>query len=563
MSLNSLIRTTIFHLSLTLLMTPFAAPFYPQCASAQQQAFTAEDNHALLYAKQMQFASDGSPVVRMRIADNLNALRITPKKSFIVYPDGPGGSYIELPGNETYTLTSTTPFPGKYHYAIILARSRDAADLKNNHKFDKLDTQLETISLGSIFALKGKLFDNREHLLITSRTDDKSLALKQLETIKSQFPDDDFELYDELQAYPRLTVVLSNASGSTRVVNANLMWLNFDNTTVTVHDIPDEYGKKRDLILNSQLIVTPDASANLSLVQAASVETILRGILPAEIFASAPDAALQAQAIAARTTLISQIGARHLADPFHLCNRQHCQVYNGLNAAAPSTDRAIEQTRGQILFSGNELVKAYYSAHCGGSSATANETWALPDMPYLTAKQDTPSHQSSPTTEQQVRDLVDHSPDQSDAFCAKPPKNQKKFSSSKHAHWDITVSAGDIINALKKQGVAIHTIESIEVLSRGPSGRVTRLRIAGNQKEYIIERELPIRRFFGGLKSALFYFDIKKSGNAIQSVTFHGSGFGHGAGLCQTGAIGMAQRQYDALTILNHYYPGTHVEKLW
>lgn len=535
-----------------------------QTASAQQQELTSEDDHALLYTKQIQFAQDGSPVIRMRIADDLASISMTPEHSFIVYPNGPGNAYITLPGNETYTITARSPRPGAYRYAVILFRSRNQGDLeKEAPKFEKHVTQTDTLALGSVFALKGKVFDNREHLLITSKTNDKNEALKIREQLKKQFPEKDFEIYDELQAYPKLIIQVTNAKGDMTITNANVIWFSFDHSPVNIHNIPDEQGNPRSIRLNGQLIVTPDSHAKLALVQAAGVETILRGIVPAEIFPSAPAAALEAQAIAARTTLISQVGSRHQADPYHLCNKQHCQVYHGLSAATQATDEAIEKTRGQILFSGNELVSAYYSAHCGGASATAKETWALPDKPYLQARTDDADHGSSPKTENALKQFLENAPERSNAFCAKAPPGQKSFSSTKHARWDITLSIDEIQKNLKAQGMTVKKIDNIEIVRRGPSGRVTQIKITGDGKSFFIERELPIRRFFGGLKSALFTMEVSKNHKGIQSVTFHGAGFGHGVGMCQTGAIGMAQRNYSANQILQHYYPSTHIEKLW
>ncbi len=535
-----------------------------QAAIAQQQELTSADDHALLYAKQMQFASDGSPVVRMRIGDGLTTLTMTPEHDFIVYPNGPGRGFVTLPGKETYTVTAQSPQAGEYRYAVILYRARHQEDLSiAATRFQSEVSETEKIALGSIFALKGKVFDNREHLLLTSKTDDRHRAIQTLERLKAIYPDEDFELYDELQAYPKLIIRLSNQKGDVTITNANLLWFDFEANGVTVHSIPDEQGVLRTMKLNGNLIVTPDSQAHLALVQAASVETVLRGIVPAEIFPTAPQAALEAQAIAARTTLISQVGSRHQADPYHLCNKQHCQVYQGLGAATRATDKAIEATRGRVLFSGDSLVRAYYSAHCGGSSATANETWGLPDQSYLQAKTDDADHEPSPQTDAEMRRFIAETPSHSEAFCAKPSSGEKQFSSFKHAHWDVTVTSEEIKKRLKAQGVTMHRIENIEILKRGPSGRVTQMRIIGDGKVYLIERELPIRRFFGGLKSAFFVMDMTKTKQGVSSLTFHGAGFGHGVGLCQTGAIGMAQQNYTSEQILEHYYPSTHIEKLW
>src|SRR5690606_22590564 len=94
---------------------------------------------------------------------------------------------------------------------------------------------------------------------------------------------------------------------------------------------------------------------------------LLAGLVPAEIFPSAPATALAVQAIAARTDLVHKLGTRHLADPFLLCGSQHCQVYAGAGREDRRTDAAVAATRGKILVRpGGGLVDVRYSADCGG-----------------------------------------------------------------------------------------------------------------------------------------------------------------------------------------------------
>ena len=65
----------------------------------------------------------------MRIADGLDEIHFTPEKTFYIFPDGPGGSFISLPGGKEYTISSSSPVPGKYQYAVILSRSESQGNL--------------------------------------------------------------------------------------------------------------------------------------------------------------------------------------------------------------------------------------------------------------------------------------------------------------------------------------------------------------------------------------------------------------------------------------------------
>jgi SpoIID/LytB domain protein len=107
-------------------------------------------------------------------------------------------------------------------------------------------------------------------------------------------------------------------------------------------------------------------------------------------------------------------------------------------------------------------------------------------------------------------------------------------------------------------------VTDIEILERAPSGRVARLRVVGVDGETVVERELNIRRTFGGLRSALFVMDIEHAADGIiASVRFDGGGFGHGVGLCQSGAIGGAERGFGHDAILARYYPDTTLRTLY
>ncbi|HTL38904.1 MAG TPA: hypothetical protein VL326_37490, partial [Kofleriaceae bacterium] len=93
---------------------------------------------------------------------------------------------------------------------------------------------------------------------------------------------------------------------------------------------------------------------------------------------------------------------------------------------------------------------------------------------------------------------------------------------------------------------------------RALPGCVQVLTIGGDKASVDVSGDLKIRRLLGGLKSTLF--DVKREGNTF---VFNGAGFGHGVGMCQLGAIGMAEAGKTNAQILEHYYRGTHLHRLY
>jgi SpoIID/LytB domain protein len=107
------------------------------------------------------------------------------------------------------------------------------------------------------------------------------------------------------------------------------------------------------------------------------------------------------------------------------------------------------------------------------------------------------------------------------------------------------------LRAIINKVAAVGRIEDIALGERGVGGRLKSVRIRGSQKTVTIEKELNIRRAFGGLPSALF--TVHKSG---KNFVFTGGGRGHGVVLCQQGARGMAVSGIGYREILTHYYTG-------
>ncbi len=105
---------------------------------------------------------------------------------------------------------------------------------------------------------------------------------------------------------------------------------------------------------------------------------------------------------------------------------------------------------------------------------------------------------------------------------------------------------------------------AVQVLARGVSGRVKGVRVVGTEGELVVQREWPVRQLFGMLRSGMFLVEpLLDAEQLVRGFHFTGGGWGHGVGMCQIGATGMAEQGYDYRQILAHYYGGARVYRLY
>jgi peptidoglycan hydrolase-like amidase len=333
-----------------------------------------------------------------------------------------------------------------------------------------------------------------------------------------------------------------------------------------------------------QIYIAVDPQGELAVVNVLGVEEVLRGVVPSELFASAPLAALKAQAVASRNTLLAKLSKRHHIDPFHLCSETHCQVYTGTARQHPRADLAVASTRGQALFWGEHLVDAAYSANCGGHTEDAEVVWGTstthglrghPDLaPALFASTDvTPDARraASPTGGPKTASVAPASAlfspmdigrwvyGQPDAYCAR-----SSFAQPEKFRWRKRLDQSTLNALVERRFPSIGPVLDLRVLGRGPGGRARSLLVVGRGGSREVRRELPIRRLFGGLNSGAFVMEKRHdAGGRLSAVTFVGAGWGHGVGMCQVGAIGRAEEGLAYTEILSHYFEGAELVTLY
>lgn len=281
------------------------------------------------------------------------------------------------------------------------------------------------------------------------------------------------------------------------------------------------------------------------------VDHYLRGVLPAEMPASWPATALRAQAVAARSEVLASLAGKHRLEGFDFCATEHCRAYAGAGGHKDTTDAAVAATRGEVLVAGNRVVATVFSANCGGWTENNDTVWSGPPDPTLRAVADQPG--AAPPRGGMSHDAARRwITARHDAHCAQDQNNYR---------WTRAYTEAELARHINKHH-NIGRIVAIELGDRGPGGRLNHVRVRGTADTVVIRKELPIRRAFGGLPSALCILDVEQAPGGGKRYVFRGAGRGHGVGLCQHGARGMAARGLSHEAVLVHYFTGTTLERL-
>lgn len=323
----------------------------------------------------------------------------------------------------------------------------------------------------------------------------------------------------------------------------------------------------------------PNAYGTYTLVNHVSIETYLRGVVPYEIGTGAPYAAIEAQAIIARTYALRNLH-RFAIDDYELCADTHCQAYWGLTGSTATTDRAIAATAGQVLAYNNEPIDALYSSTTGGFTAPFEDIWQGESRPYLQAILDSV----------QVTWDLDAKPLSDDANFRQFIALDKRFNESDWDtfRWREKTSLKEMTAYFKRylqrsgRPIDFSAITSVAIVDRSKAGRVLSMRVTTDTGELIIPGD-EIRSAFYPPTSTFFYIDpvyetpkntsstAKKPPTSPASQTpntaqkklwgyeFVGGGFGHGVGLSQTGAYNLANIGKTSTEILLFYYPGVNL----
>lgn len=262
----------------------------------------------------------------------------------------------------------------------------------------------------------------------------------------------------------------------------------------------------KDSWYRGRVLVVP-TEGGITAVNWVDIEAYLYGVVGSEMPASWPQEALKAQAVAARSyALYRRDRTQHQL--FDVGGTTAHQVYKGLAAEAPSVQAAVNATQGQVITHGGRVIEAVFHSSSGGHTENSEDIWQRPS-PYL-------------------RGVAD--------FDQEAPVFQ----------WSETFSAQQLAQRI----TGIGHLQSVATERATPRGRIVSIRLQGTQGSRTLTG-VELRQALG-LRSTLISFNI-----AGDTIRVDGRGYGHGLGMSQWGARGLAARGHNYQQILTHYYQGT------
>jgi stage II sporulation protein D len=538
-------------------------------ARAADVSGSLDDEVGLLFSSQLQFDVDGTPQVTVGLMEKQREVRITSADGLELTGqlEERGQlvkrSYSSAPGEVLrFEVTSATPAKVAYWCGVenIPFGQSDVLE-KALATWRARSKTVQVFEVGSVFGIQGHVIDNRTYIIGIQTFEDEPTALEATQQAYKNFGAKTF-VHPQLLRRPAGSIRTKVSYGKLGLTFVDLVKIKSrGKRPVKIFRVEQGIGYSwhgfEDRLYTGTILVTLDREGTLVVVNRIAVDRLLMGLVPAEIYPKAPLEALKAQSVVARGELLAKIGSRHILEPYRLCAHTHCQVYAGVKAENKRTSWAVRATHGEFLFRGANLVDSVYSASCGGHTEDNDVVWEHPVNPALRGTFDMAPEEAArwKLDGEHLGSWLSSSPP---AYCKMSSFNRKNI-----FRWTRRISA-EQVDAMAAKVKPIGQVRSIEVLGRGVSGRVQVVRIVGTKDELIVQREWPVRQLFGNLQSGMFEVTVETDAQQTPvTFVFRGGGFGHGVGMCQIGAIGMAEHGFSYREILAHYYNGSQVFRLY
>ena len=328
-------------------------------------------------------------------------------------------------------------------------------------------------------------------------------------------------------------------------------------------------------------------SQGLLVLNELPLENYLTGVITAEMSGRCPIEFLKSQCVVARSWVLARSEPKHTEWPIHRCNDDCCQRFQGTTGLTERAAEAVRGTRGQVVADqAGRIIDANYSKSCGGIIERAENVWfvhktgqrSAPDAPRGSAVE-----RFFPVNDANLNEfLAGDWLAGTDVFCSPavvpeadlPGYLGKVDDGGGHFRWRFEYTRAEVEQLLRAKYFAVRPqleplreLRGLKVVSRGDSGRISRLELeyigeSGGTCTHLIESEYNIRAALHEkfLYSSAMAIDVQRStAGAVERIVLRGAGWGHGAGLCQIGALGMALRGYTCPDILSHYFEGVRI----
>jgi stage II sporulation protein D len=272
-----------------------------------------------------------------------------------------------------------------------------------------------------------------------------------------------------------------------------------------------------------KMAFVPGGAWAFAIVNYVNLEHYVASVVSGEMYSYWPEAALRAQAVAARTYALWRMNQKDKKGEWDLTAGQEAQVYSGLSGETATSRKAAQDSFGVVLTYEGKIFAAYYHSTCGDSTASVLDVFGEEEIPPLSGV---------------------------------PCRNCQE---SPFYRWTVNVSQEELVERLKSAGFAVEQISDVKVIESDASGRAKSIEIETPKSKFLIKPN-EFRRIFGGSRIRSTAFSIALEGGVF---VIRGAGWGHGVGMCQWGARGMAKMGFTAEEILHHFYPESDLIRLY
>lgn len=537
-------------------------------AALAQEDLTRRDRAAILYSTRFRFTREHVPIINVLVMDGQDRVVFWADDGIVFRPEGEGGPEISVGAGRTRCearIENARPARLKYWVALDKVSARDLERLRKvREQWEAGGFRVRTFERGSVFGFYGRVFDNRTIVIVEDQGfESKKAAASRREKLAREKGIATLDVFEELVEMPGGVIRVRCEGAAVDLAFPEVVFVGAQaGAPGFIHVKGVEFGRgfpwhgREDRAYRGEIVLTPDKDGKLAVINAVDAETLLKGLVPSEIYVDAPMEALKAQAVCARGEMFAKLGTGHTADPYMICSDVHCQVYRGAARENPRTDKAVEETKGLMLFYGDALADTVYSACCGGHTEDGEKVWQGSGHKYLKGVVDGPKGVrvfEGGLNEAEVRKFIEAPP--AGLYCGESRYGKGSF------RWEKTVSKEEIRKGVAEIfGIDVGEVMAIEPLERGVSGRIVRLRVVGSAGVAELSPELGIRKALGNLKSSLFIVEPAENKNGFR---FRGGGFGHGVGMCQVGATRLAEKGEKFESILKHYFPDTVLVRIY
>jgi len=519
---------------------------------------------------------NGEPVFRIGILEDQDFLDFKVMGKFSV-TDAEGNVLIEnITSDLKWRVKVKESRAGKEVFHLILYQSfnkeRIEEKLQIARKYDP-DARIEVLG-GNIYLGDRRINNNTKYIILSGTYETEMEAKKSFKRFQPEFnPSVTKETIKEPSGVLEFFDAEYENAGEVEI--AFKLVPEKVETKIHLYNIRtyDEVHQKEHLVervYQGTIEFRIDNRGKLMAISEIPLETYLKRVVYSEIGTDLPVEFSKSLAIVCRSEVLARVQHNHLGDPYDMCDWGHCLRYYGEDFEDRNIEQAVEETRGQVIFtSHNNICDAYFNLICGGHTEDATGVWEIDEAPQFHGKYDwvkVPREFTNLQDENTVRNWILSRPD---AWCnlkgRKVPASLEQY--KKYFRWEVDYSRQELEEIIrKKTGEDIGILFDIVPLRRGRSGRLKEIELIGSLKNYRIRGELNIREALSNdyLESSCFIVEkeMDEVGTPI-SFTLVGAGQGHGVGMCKTGAAVMALEGYDWRKILNHYFENCDIRSIY